>query len=134
MRALRMRPRASYVRPGIARVSEHFADAHGANYAKTVSSREKKPKNLLTGMNSKPQPVGICMETKSKKPSKKMIAVSERTVQTAAIRLLPKQNKLVSAEVDYVRRTLGEKATQIEIDEKVTLVRQLPWNEIVAGQ
>ena len=31
----------------------------------------------------------------------------------------------------YLRRVLGEKATQNEIDEKVLAVRKLPWSEIV---
>jgi hypothetical protein len=61
----------------------------------------------------------------------KMITVSERNLQNAAIRLLPKHNKLVSPEVDYLRRVLGEKATQAQIDEKVQQVRKLPWSEIV---
>jgi hypothetical protein len=61
----------------------------------------------------------------------KLITVSERNLQNAAIRLLPKHNKLVSPEVDYLRRVLGEKATQNEIDEKVQQVRKLPWSEIV---
>jgi hypothetical protein len=61
----------------------------------------------------------------------KQIAVSERNLQNAAVRLLPKSNKLVSTEVDYLRRVLGDKATQVEIDEKVQLVRRLPWRDIV---
>ena len=65
------------------------------------------------------------------KRNPKLISVSERNLQSAAIRLLPKHNKLVSTEVDYLRRVLGEKATQVEIDEKVTLVRTLPWRDIV---
>ena len=65
------------------------------------------------------------------KRAPKLISVSERNLQNAAIRLLPKHNKLVSTEVEYLRRVLGEKATQIEIDEKVELVRRLPWREIV---
>ena len=65
------------------------------------------------------------------KRTPKLISVSERNLQSAAIRLLPKHNTLVSTEVEYLRRVLGEKATQIEIDEKVTLVRRLPWREIV---
>jgi hypothetical protein len=60
----------------------------------------------------------------------KQIAVSERNLQNAAVRLLPKHNKLVSTEVEYLRRVLGEKATQVEIDEKVVAVRRLPWREI----
>lgn len=61
----------------------------------------------------------------------KLITVSERNLQNAALRLLPKNNKLVSPEVDYLRRVLGDKATQNEIDEKVVAVRKLPWAEIV---
>jgi hypothetical protein len=61
----------------------------------------------------------------------KMITVSERNLQSAAVRLLPKHNKLVTPEVDYLRRVLGEKATQHDIDEKVLAVRKLPWAEIV---
>ena len=65
------------------------------------------------------------------KKSAKLISVSERNLQTAALRLLPKNNRLVSSEVDYLRRVLGERATQESIDEKVQLVRRLPWSEIV---
>jgi hypothetical protein len=61
----------------------------------------------------------------------KLVSVSERNLQSAAVRLLPKHNRLVSSEVEYLRRVLGERATQQDIDEKVALVRQLPWNEIV---
>ncbi len=61
----------------------------------------------------------------------KMVAVSERNLQNAAVRLLPKHNRLVTPEVDYLRRVLGDKATQNEIDEKVLAVRKLPWAEIV---
>jgi len=62
--------------------------------------------------------------------SPKQVTVSERNLQSAAQRLLPKHNKLVSSEVDYLRRVLGDKASQHEIDEKVVLVRKLPWSEI----
>jgi hypothetical protein len=70
------------------------------------------------------------MEPQLKKPSK-LVSVSERNLQSAATRLLPKHNKLVSSEVDYLRRVLGDRATQDSIDEKVKLVRRLPWSEIV---
>ena len=65
------------------------------------------------------------------KRTPKLITVSERNLQNAATRLLPKHNRLVSSEVDYLRRVLGDKATQGEIDEKVQLVRRLPWRDIV---
>jgi hypothetical protein len=63
--------------------------------------------------------------------AQKLVSVSERNLQSTALRLFPKKNKLVSSEVEYLRRVLGEKATQTAIDEKVELVRRLPWKEIV---
>lgn len=66
-----------------------------------------------------------------RKLAKKLVSVSERNLQSAAVRLLPKHNRLVSSEVEYLRRVLGDKATQRDIDEKVLLVRRLPWSEIV---
>ena len=63
----------------------------------------------------------------------KLVTVSERNLQSAAVRLLPKHNKLVSTEVDYLRRVLGDKATQQDIDDKVQQVRKLPWS-IIAGE
>ena len=63
--------------------------------------------------------------------SAKLITVSERNLQNAAVRLLPKHNRLVSTEVEYLRRVLGDKATQVEIDEKVMAVRHLPWSQIM---
>jgi hypothetical protein len=64
----------------------------------------------------------------------KLVTVSDRNLQSAAIRLLPKHNKLVSPELLYLRRVLGDKATQLEIDEKVQAVRRLPWSEIVSAE
>lgn len=62
----------------------------------------------------------------------RLVSVTDRNLQNAATRLLPRHNKLVSSELDYLRRVLGDRATQSDIDEKVQLVRKLPWNEIVA--
>ena len=70
------------------------------------------------------------MDEKIKRVSKQ-ISVSERNLQSAAVRLFPKNNKLVSSEVDYLRRVLGDRATQDQIDEKVLAVRKLSWREIV---
>lgn len=70
------------------------------------------------------------MSEKAAKVSK-TVTVSERNLQSAALRLFPKNNKLVSPEVEYLRRVLGERATQQQIDEKVLQVRKLPWSEIV---
>jgi hypothetical protein len=72
------------------------------------------------------------MDAQVKKTSK-LVTVSDRNLQNAAIRLLPKHSKLVSPELLYLRRILGDRATQIEIDEKVMAVRSLAWSEIVSG-
>jgi hypothetical protein len=74
--------------------------------------------------------VALPMDAQVKR-TPKLMSVSERNLQSAATRLLPKHNRLVSSEVEYLRRVLGDRATQGEIDEKVLLVRQLPWREIV---
>lgn len=74
--------------------------------------------------------------TKSERPiiktTQKRIVITERSLQRAAARLLPKTKKLVSTEIDYLQRTLGETATQNEIDENVVMVRRLPWSRLVA--
>ncbi|MDQ3283598.1 MAG: hypothetical protein M3Q69_19525 [Acidobacteriota bacterium] len=75
--------------------------------------------------------VELLMHAQLDKTAKKLVSVSERNLQSAALRLLPKQNRLVSSEVDYLRRILGEKATQSQIDEKVAQVRRLKWSEIM---
>jgi hypothetical protein len=62
--------------------------------------------------------------------SPRPVSVSERNLQAAASRLFPNNVKLVSTEVEYLRRVLGDKALQSEIDEKVLLVRKLSWKEI----
>jgi hypothetical protein len=71
------------------------------------------------------------MSEKMQIKAPKLITVSERNLQSAATRLLPKHNRLVSTEVEYLRRVLGDKATQGEIDEKVQAVRRLPWAQLV---
>jgi hypothetical protein len=63
-----------------------------------------------------------------KKAVKTKISVSELNIRKAATRLLTV--KLVSTEIGYVQRVLGNTATQEEIDEKVLAVRRMPWNEI----
>lgn len=70
------------------------------------------------------------MDSRTRKASK-LITVSERNLQSAAIRLFPRQNRLVSSEIEYLRRVLGDRASQTDIDEKVLLVRRLPWREII---
>lgn len=64
-----------------------------------------------------------------KKPRVKKLPVSVATINKAAARLL--SQRLVSTELDYIRRTLAPSSTQEEIDASVLGVRALPWASIV---
>ena len=67
---------------------------------------------------------------KAIKPSKaKSCAVSETNLGKAAVRLLGQ--RLVSTEVQYIQRTLGNMATQQQLDAQVVAVRKMPWASIV---
>ena len=68
------------------------------------------------------------MDTKRKKP--RVVSISEATLQRAAARVLPNAKKLVSTEIHYLPRTLGNTAPQSEIDTRVIEVRTLPWSSI----
>lgn len=63
------------------------------------------------------------------KPRVKKMPVSAGNIAKAAARLLPQ--RLVSTEVAYVQRTLGNSSTQQQIDATVVAVRKLPWSSIV---
>ena len=66
------------------------------------------------------------------KPAKQRIAhfaVTDTNLRKAALRILGQP--LVSTEVQYVQRTLGDSATQKEIDDKIAAVRKMPWASIV---
>lgn len=56
------------------------------------------------------------------------VKVSELNVRKAAARLL--NAKLVSTEVSYVQRVLGNTATQDELDARVLAVRTMRWADI----
>ena len=68
-------------------------------------------------------------KTKTKRVLKTKIAVSELNLRKAATRLLT--SGLVSTEVAYIQRVLGNTATQEDVDAKVIAVRALPWSSIV---
>ena len=73
-------------------------------------------------------------KTASVKPRRevvKRITVSESNLRKAASRLLT--SALVSTEVQYVQRVLGNTATQEDIDSNVMAVRKLPWSSIVVA-
>jgi hypothetical protein len=59
----------------------------------------------------------------------KKIAVSESNLRKAATRLLA--TRLVSTEIAYIQRELGNSATQEAVDAKVLAVRAMPWANIV---
>lgn len=56
--------------------------------------------------------------------------VSESVLRKTALRVLNGQ-RLVSPEVEYILRTMGPKATQVEIDTIVMRVRKMPWGSIM---
>lgn len=64
-----------------------------------------------------------------KTPSSPKMPVSDLTLRKSSLRLLGQS--LVSTEVQYVQRTLGNTATQQQIDDSVLAVRKLPWASIV---
>jgi hypothetical protein len=69
------------------------------------------------------------MTEKTIKIREKKIAVSEANLRKAASRLLT--TKLVSTEVAYIQRELGNTVTQDVMDAKVLAVRAMPWSSIV---
>jgi len=69
---------------------------------------------------------------KIKKAVEKKIPVSEANLRKAATRLLT--TKLVSTEIAYIQRELGNSATQEALDAKVMAVRTMPWSSIVLAE
>lgn len=59
-----------------------------------------------------------------------VLSVSTINLNKTAKRVLNGQN-LVSPEIDYIVRTLGNRATQQEIDVMVLRVRSMPWASIM---
>jgi hypothetical protein len=64
----------------------------------------------------------------SGKPGK--MPVSETSLRKAAERVLPNGVRLVSTEIQYLQRKLGNSATQQDMDDNVIAVRKLPWADI----
>jgi hypothetical protein len=62
----------------------------------------------------------------------KKVPVSATNIAKAGARLL--KQRLVSTEVDYIRRTLAASSTQEELDASVLGVRKLPWSSIVVAE
>ena len=60
------------------------------------------------------------------------VTVSETNLRKTAMRVLGQ--RLVSTEIDYIQRTLGNSATQQEMDATVLAVRKMPWASIVAPE
>ena len=69
---------------------------------------------------------------KTTTPRVKKLPVSPGNIAKAATRLL--SQRLVSTEVDYIRRTLSASSTQEELDACVIGVRKLPWSSIVGTE
>ena len=88
------------------------------------ASRVKKVKaDPATKAAGKTVPVKAVRERK--------IAVTERILQHAAGRLI--STPLVSVEISYLQKTLGNSETESNINEAVASVRRLPWATIALG-
>ena len=61
------------------------------------------------------------------------VAVSATNLRKTATRVLNGQS-LVSPEIDYIVRTMGNKATQDELDAMVLQVRSMPWAKIAPAE
>lgn len=70
--------------------------------------------------------------TRAIRVSKAKVSVTEGNMRKAAARLLA--TALVSTEMQFVQRELGNSATQEELDAKVLAVRSLPWASIVVAE
>jgi len=57
------------------------------------------------------------------------LSVSALNLRKTAARVLNGQS-LVSPEIEYIMRTLGDRATQQELDTIVLRVRSMPWASI----
>ncbi len=66
---------------------------------------------------------------KASVPREPAVPVSELNLRKTALRLLGQ--RLVSPEIEYVQRKLGNSATQQELDAMVLAVRKMPWASIV---
>ena len=65
----------------------------------------------------------------TRKTTERRLRVSDLNLKKSAERLLGQT--LVTPEVLYVKQSLGDSATQQQIDEQVLGVRKLPWSEIM---
>ena len=65
----------------------------------------------------------------TKSPSNRRIPITDGALKKAALRML--DQTLVSTEILYVKHLLGKSATQLDIDQTVVAVRNMPWENIV---
>ena len=70
--------------------------------------------------------------TIEKQPKASRVPVTESNLRKTATRVL--SHALVSTEIDYIQRTLGNTATQKELDDQVMAVRKMPWSSIVLAE
>jgi hypothetical protein len=71
------------------------------------------------------------MSAKKSTPRKRKVNVSDKRIQQTAMRLL--NDDLVSVELKFVQNELGNTATQDEIDQAVTQVRNMPWSKLMSA-
>lgn len=71
------------------------------------------------------------MSAKKSTPRSRKVNVSDKRIQQTAMRLF--NDDLVSVELRFVQNELGNTATQDEIDQAVTQVRNMPWSKLMSA-
>ena len=71
------------------------------------------------------------MSAKKSIPRQRKVNVSDKRIQQTAMRLL--NDDLVSVELKFVQNELGSTATQDQIDQAVTQVRNMPWSKLMSA-
>ena len=90
---------------------------------KSAGEAVKRPRKTKSADSAADTPALSIRESK--------LPITERTLQKAAKRLI--DTPLVSVEIAYLQRTLGNSETESAIDAAVTGVRRLPWTTIAAS-
>jgi hypothetical protein len=105
-----------------------FSATHRTRRGLSTSARNTRD----SARNSLPGPlVGGSMSAKPSTPRKRKVNVSDKRIQQTAMRLL--NDDLVSVELRFVQNELGNTATQDEIDQAVTQVRNMPWSKLMSA-
>lgn len=88
----------------------------------------KRPRKARAGASAA---ASGAVKVRESKVRESKVPITERILQKAAKRLI--DTPLVSVEIAYLQRTLGNSETESAIDDAVSGVRRLPWTTIAAS-